>query len=34
VWAADCFIALYLSFPNWRSWRKSLAFRWREGATS
>lgn len=31
VWAADCFIALYLSFPNWRSWRKSLAFRWREG---
>ncbi|WP_343584773.1 PepSY-associated TM helix domain-containing protein [Herbaspirillum sp.] len=31
VWALDCFIALYLSFPNWRSWRKSFAFRWREG---
>lgn len=31
VWVLDCFIALYLSFPNWRSWRKSLAFRWREG---
>lgn len=32
VWALDCFIALYLSFPNWRSWRKSFAFRWRDGA--
>lgn len=31
VWFFDCFIALYLSFPNWRSWRKSLAFRWRQG---
>ncbi len=31
VWCFDCFIALYLSFPNWRSWRKSLAFRWRQG---
>lgn len=31
VWVLDCFIALYLSFPNWRSWRKSLAFRWRQG---
>ncbi|ADJ63988.1 PepSY domain-containing protein [Herbaspirillum seropedicae] len=31
VWALDCLIALYLSFPNWRSWRKSLAFRWRDG---
>ncbi len=30
VWFVDCFIALYLSFPNLRSWRKSLAFRWRE----
>ena len=29
VWFVDCFIALYLSFPNLRSWRKSLAFRWR-----
>ncbi|MBB5393300.1 MULTISPECIES: PepSY domain-containing protein [unclassified Herbaspirillum] len=31
VWTLDCFIALYLSFPNWRSWRKSFAFRWRDG---
>ncbi len=31
VWFVDCFIALYLSFPNLRSWRKSLAFRWRQG---
>ncbi len=30
VWFVDCFIALYLSFPNLRSWRKSLAFRWKE----
>ena len=30
VWFFDCFIALYLSFPNLRSWRKSLAFRWKE----
>ena len=31
VWTLDCFIALYLSFPRWKSWRKSLAFRWKEG---
>ena len=31
VWVFDCFIALWLSFPNWRSWRKSFAFRWRDG---
>lgn len=31
VWFVDCFIALWLSFPNWRSWRKSLAFRWSAG---
>ncbi|MET3131920.1 putative iron-regulated membrane protein [Oxalobacteraceae bacterium GrIS 1.11] len=30
LWSVDCLIALYLSFPNWRSWRKSFAFRWRE----
>lgn len=33
VWVLDCFIALYLSFPNWRSWRKSFAFRWKAGGT-
>jgi uncharacterized iron-regulated membrane protein len=31
VWALDCFIALWLSFPNWKSWRKSFAFRWKDG---
>lgn len=31
VWFVDCFIALWLSFPNWRSWRKSFAFRWSAG---
>ena len=31
VWALDCFIALWLSFPRWKSWRKSLAFRWQDG---
>ncbi|MCE3602285.1 PepSY domain-containing protein [Massilia sp. P8910] len=31
AWVLDCFIALYLSFPNWRSWRKSFAFRWKAG---
>ncbi|MET0229884.1 MAG: PepSY-associated TM helix domain-containing protein [Rhodanobacteraceae bacterium] len=27
VWVFDAFVALWLSFPNWRSWRKSFAFR-------
>jgi uncharacterized iron-regulated membrane protein len=31
VWTFDCVIALWLSFPNWRSWRKSFAFRWKQG---
>lgn len=35
VWALDCFIALWISFPprkTWRkTWRKSFAFRWRQG---
>ncbi len=31
AWVLDCFIALWLSFPNWRSWRKSFAFRWGQG---
>jgi uncharacterized iron-regulated membrane protein len=31
VWVLDCFIALWLSFPNWRSWRKSFAVRWSAG---
>jgi uncharacterized iron-regulated membrane protein len=31
VWTLDCFIALWLSFPSWRAWRKSFAFRWQQG---
>ncbi|MCW5298776.1 PepSY domain-containing protein [Herbaspirillum lusitanum] len=31
VWTLDCFIALWLSFPNRKSWRKSFAFRWKDG---
>lgn len=31
VWVIDCCIALYLSFPNRVSWRKSFAFRWQQG---
>lgn len=32
LWVVDCFIALWLAFPRWRAWRKSLAFRWSRGA--
>lgn len=31
VWVLDCFIALWISFPNLRSWRKSFTFRLRQG---
>ena len=31
VWCIDCFIALWISFPNLQAWRKSFAFRWRQG---
>lgn len=31
VWMIDSAIALWISFPSWRSWRKSFAFRWRQG---
>jgi uncharacterized iron-regulated membrane protein len=31
VWILDCFIALWISFPNPRSWRKSFALRTRQG---
>ena len=31
VWSLDAFIALWLSFPSWRAWRKSFAFRWQQG---
>lgn len=31
VWIVDCFVALWISFPSARSWRKSLSFRLRQG---
>jgi uncharacterized iron-regulated membrane protein len=31
VWTLDALVALWLSFPNRRAWRKSFAFRWRQG---
>lgn len=31
VWAIDCFVALWLSFPKWSVWRRSFAFRWKKG---
>jgi uncharacterized iron-regulated membrane protein len=31
AWVLDCFIALWISFPRWTAWRRSFAFRWREG---
>lgn len=31
AWVVDCFIALWISFPRWTAWRRSFAFRWREG---
>lgn len=31
VWVIDCFIALYLSFPNFAAWRKSFVFRLKQG---
>jgi len=31
VWILDCFIALWIAFPNPRTWHKSFAFRLRHG---
>lgn len=31
VWFLDAFIALWISFPNWKAWRKSFAFRFDKG---
>jgi len=31
IWVIDCFIALWISFPNIATWRKSLAFRFKQG---
>jgi uncharacterized iron-regulated membrane protein len=31
VWVIDSFIAVWISFPNRSAWRKSFAFRWKQG---
>jgi uncharacterized iron-regulated membrane protein len=31
VWIFDCFIALWISFPSAKNWKKSFAFRWKQG---
>jgi len=31
AWVADTLVALWISFPNWRAWRRSFAFRWKSG---
>jgi len=31
AWVADTLIALWISFPNWATWRRSFAFRWKAG---
>ncbi len=31
AWVFDTLIALWISFPGWKAWRRSFAFRWRAG---
>lgn len=31
VWVIDTLIALWISFPRWSQWRRSLVFRWSAG---
>lgn len=31
VWVLDSFIALWISFPKAKSWKKSFRFRWKQG---
>ncbi|HEY8617182.1 PepSY-associated TM helix domain-containing protein [Phenylobacterium sp.] len=31
AWTLDCLVALWISFPKASAWRKSFAFRWRDG---
>lgn len=31
AWVLDTLIALWISFPNWKAWRRSFAFRWNAG---
>lgn len=30
AWVFDTLIALWISFPNWRQWRRSFLFRWQD----
>jgi uncharacterized iron-regulated membrane protein len=32
-WVFDCFVGLWLVFPSRKGWKKSFAFRWRDGGT-
>ncbi|ROH88618.1 PepSY domain-containing protein [Pseudomethylobacillus aquaticus] len=32
LWVIDSFVALWISFPSFASWRKSFAFRWGQGS--
>ncbi len=31
VWVIDTLVAVWIAFPNWRTWRQSFTFRWRAG---
>lgn len=31
AWVFDTLVALWISFPGWKAWRRSFAFRWRAG---
>lgn len=31
AWVFDTLVALWISFPGWKVWRRSFAFRWRAG---
>jgi uncharacterized iron-regulated membrane protein len=31
IWLLDCFIALWISFPSWKAWKKSFQFRLDKG---
>jgi uncharacterized iron-regulated membrane protein len=31
VWVIDTLVAVWISFPSLRTWRRSFAFRWRDG---
>ena len=33
VWAIDCVVALWISFPSSSAWAKSFSFRWQQGGS-